>query len=260
MRILMCRPDFFDVVYEINPWMDITKRPDPQKSLQQWQMVYDIYRQLGVEIELIPQVQGLPDMVFTANGGTVYGNTFVSGNFRYKERKGEEKHFQKWFADHGYEIQTLHFFQGGEGDALFYRNTLYMGYGFRSDRSAHDELGKLLKVPTVSLHLIDPYFYDFDTTFCPIGDRGVLYFPQAYDREGQEIAASIPGAIAMTKEQAQNFVANSVYVNGKLLVSYIDDDLHTKLSKLDVEPILFDMSEFKKAGGGIKCITLYLEK
>ena len=72
-------------------------------------------------------------MVFTANGGTVRGNTFVSGNFRFKERKGEEEHFQKWFQDNGYEVKTLEQYQGGEGDALFYKNTLYMGWGFRSD-------------------------------------------------------------------------------------------------------------------------------
>lgn len=260
MKILMCQPDYFDVVYEINPWMDVSNRPDVQKSKEQWQIVYDIYHELGVEIELIPQASDQPDMVFTANGGTVYGKTFISGNFRYAERKGEEKHFQKWFSDNGYEVKTLHSFQGGEGDALFYRDTLYMGYGFRSDKSAHEEMRELLNVPTVSLRLIDPYFYDFDTTFCPIGDRGVLYFPEAYGGESREIAASIPGAIPMTREQAEHFVANSVYINGKLLVSYLDDDLKTKLTRLDVEPILFDMSEFKKAGGGIKCITLYLEK
>src|SRR6185437_15131232 len=116
-----------------------------------------------------------------------------------------------------------------------------------------DEMAKLLDVQKVSLHLIDPYFYDFDTTFCPVGDRGVLYYPDAYDTESKEIAASIPDAVPMTKKQAENFVANSVYINGELLVGYLDDDLKTKLAKWDVEPILLNMSEFKKAGGGIKC-------
>ena len=255
----MCRPDYFDVVYEINPWMDVHNRPDKKKSLEQWQEVYNTYKKLGVEIELIDQAYKQPDMVFTANGGIVQGKTFISGNYRYAERKGEEKYFQKWFNDYGYTVKILHHSQGGEGDALFYRNTLYMGYGFRSDRAVHDELKELLHVPTVSLHLIDPYFYDFDTTFCPVGDRGVLYFPDAYDAEGKEIAKNIDGAIALTKEQAANFVCNSVYVDGKILVSFLDDDLKKKLKKLDVEPILLDMSEYKKAGGGIKCLTLYLD-
>lgn len=256
----MCRPDFYDVVYEINPWMDTKNKPNKKLAKKQWETVYKTYLNLGVDVHLIQQVQDLPDMVFTANGGIVKNNMFVSGNYRYPERKGEEKYFQKWFADHGFEIKTLAYSQGGEGDALFYRDTLYMGYGFRSDKTAHAELAELLKVPAVSLQLINPYFYDFDTTFCPVGDRGVLYYPNAYDDEGKEIVKSIEGAIALTNEQAENFVCNSVYVDGKLLVSFLNDDLKKKLNKLDVEPIFLDMSEFKKAGGGIKCLTLYIER
>lgn len=258
MKILMCSPTHYDVVYEINPWMDLAVKPDKKLAHQQWQNLFNLYQKLGVEVEIIGQGENLPDMVFTANGGTVYNNMFVSGNFRYPQRKGEEKLFQKWFADHGYDIKLLPYSQGGEGDALFYKGTLYMGYGFRSDKKVHVEMGTILGVPTFSIKLIDPYFYDFDTTFCPIGDRGVLYYPEAYAPEDRERAAAIEGAIPMTKVQAENFIANSVFVNGKLLVGYLDDDLVRKLKKLDVEPILLNMSEYKKAGGGIKCLTLYL--
>lgn len=258
-KILMCPPTEYDIEYEINPWMDMQNQPDRFLAKKQWQGVYDTYIKLGVEVELIEQVKGLPDMVFTANGGIVRGKTFISGNYRYKERKGEEAHFQKWFKEHGYEIKTLQHYQGGEGDALFYKGTLYMGYGFRSELEVHQEIKEIFGVPTVSLQLIDPYFYDFDMTFCPLGDRGVFYYPDAYDAQSQEKAAGIEGAIAITKDQAANYICNSVYVKGKLLMDYRDDDLKQKLKKLDIEPIILNMSEFKKAGGGIKCLTLYIE-
>jgi N-dimethylarginine dimethylaminohydrolase len=260
MKIVMCEPTYYDVEYEINPWMDVHNRPDKKKSFEQWLKLRNTYESLGVEVQLIAQEPGLPDMMFTANGGTVRGNIFVSGNYRYKERKGEEKYFQKWFADHGYEVKTLSHFQGGEGDALFYRDILYMGYGFRSDKEAHAEMAEILQVPTVSFKLIDPYFYDFDTAFCPIGNKAVLYYPMAFSEEDRERVAAIDGAIPMTKEQAEHFVGNSVHVNGKLLVSFLDEDLKEKLSAINITPILLDLSEFKKGGGGIKCLTLYLEK
>lgn len=260
MKVLMCRPDYFDIEYEINPWMNVENKVDRKKALAQWQNLYDTYRHLGVEVELIRQVNGLPDMVFTANAGTVYHHTFVSGNFRFKERKGEEAYYRQWFSDHGYDVVTLHFSQGGEGDALFYKDVLYMGYGFRSYRHAHSEIAKILGVEVMSLRLIDPYFYDFDTTFCPLGTKGFLYFPLAFSQESRLRIAKVDGAMEMTKAQAEGFIGNSVYIEGKLLVGYLDDDLREKLKKLDVEPILLDMSEFKKSGGGIKCCTLYLER
>lgn len=257
-KVLLCQPKHFDIEYEINPWMDIKNQPNNSKANKQWQSLYDLYLKLGIEVELIEQPKGLPDMVFTANGGIVKDNIFIIGNFRYKERKGEENHFQKWFADHGFTVKELQHYQGGEGDALFYKNVLYMGYGFRSDIESHREIGEILHVPTVSLKLIDPYFYDFDTAFCPLGDRGVLYYPLAYAKNDIEKVASLENSIAMTKEQAEHFVGNSVYIDGKLLVSFLDDDLKKKLAKFDIEPILLNMSEFKKAGGGIKCLTLYI--
>lgn len=259
-KVLMCPPTAYDIEYVINPWMDMENQPNRRLAHEQWRSIYETYLKLGVEVETIEQVKGLPDMVFTANAGIVKGNTFVSGNYRYKERKGEEMYFQKWFTDHGFTVKKLNYFQGGEGDALFYKGTLYLGYGFRSDIKAHEELKEALGVSVVSFLLTDPYFYDFDTTFCPMGDRGLLYYRDGYDEKSKEIAASIDGAIPITKEQAANFVCNSVYVDGKLLIGYLDEDLKKKLFTLDIEPILFNMSEYKKSGGGIKCLTLYLDQ
>lgn len=260
MKVLMCRPDYFDIEYEINPWMKRENRVDKQRALEQWTRLFETYQNLGVQIELIDQVQGLPDMVFTANAGVVEGRTFVSSHFRHKERQGEEIHFQHWFRNHGYDVRKLTHFQGGEGDALFFRSTHYMGYGFRSDIDAHRELAETIGGMYISLHLIDPYFYDFDTAFCPLGEKGFLYYPHAFDETANKALGDTDGALTMTKEQAFGFVGNSVYVDGKLLASFLDDDLKQKLSHLSIEPILLDVSEFKKAGGGIKCLTLFIER
>ncbi len=232
MKILMCRPNYFDIEYEINPWMDMDNQVDHTRALSQWQSLFDTYKKLGVEIELIEQIKGLPDMTFVANGGVVFGNTFVCSNHHFKERKGEESYFQKWFADHGFTVHTLDWNQGGEGDALFYRDTLYMGYGFRSEIEAHRQIQKILDVETVSLKLIDPRFYDFDTAFCPVGNRAVLYYPQAFDAESQEILQKIPDAHPIDAAQAAGFVGNSVLVGDTLLVGYLDG----KLKKL-LEPV-----------------------
>lgn len=260
MRILMCRPDYFEIAYEINPWMDIDNQVDKSKATKQWQAVYDAYRVAGVTIDLIDQVKGLPDMTFTANGGIVYGKKFIVSNHQFTERRGEEAHFEKWFRDHGYTTYRLKTHQSGEGDALFFRDTLYMGYGFRSDRKSHAEVGKILGVKTVSLRLIDPYFYDFDTAFCPVGDEAILYYPEAFDAASCEILKKLPHTIPLATKEAESFDCNSVFVKDTLFMSYINPHLQRELDKLGVNAKVFDLSEFKKSGGGIKCITLFLER
>src|SRR4051794_39550188 len=120
-RILMCPPDYYGIEYEINPWMDRTVSSDPTVSLRQWWALRDTLRDLGVRIETLDPVPGLPDLVFTANAGLVYHNLFVSSRFRFGVRQGETPHFDRWARAHGFEVVTLpegdHF--EGAGDALF---------------------------------------------------------------------------------------------------------------------------------------------
>ncbi|ADA78655.1 amidinotransferase family protein [Francisella tularensis] len=108
------------------------------------------------------------------------------------------------------------------------------------------------------MEIIDPFFYDLDLTFCPLGDRAVMYYPKAYSQQSPEILAELPNAIELTHEQVANQFANSVYANGKLIISGCNDKLRKQLHKFDIEPIIIDVSEFRKAGGGIKCMTLKL--
>ena len=68
----MCRPRFYGIEYEINPWMNKERGADHDRALEQWQTLVGILEELGASIELIEPVRGLPDMVFTANAGIVY--------------------------------------------------------------------------------------------------------------------------------------------------------------------------------------------
>ncbi len=255
----MCRPDYFDVEYEINPWMKLTNKVDRKSALMQWQAVHDAYIKNGIAVLLIDQVKDLPDMTFTANGGLVYGKKFILSHHKYIQRQGEEKYFQNWFEKRGYEIHTLTHFQSGEGDALFFRDTLYLGYGFRSEIESHQELSAILGVKTVSLKLINPYFYDFDLAFCPVGDRCLVYYPEAFDLKSQKILEQIPDTVALNSKEANGFVGNSVLVGDTLFVEYTDAHINNKLRKYQVKTRVFPMSEFNKSGGGIKCLTLFLE-
>src|SRR5436305_332287 len=117
-KLLLCPPDHFGIEYEINPWMDRARQALPAQARAQWQGLRDTLQSLGCQVELITPQEKMPDMVFTANAGLAVGKRFVRSNFRFQERRGEEQHFEKWLADHNYEIVRLPdglFFEG-EGD------------------------------------------------------------------------------------------------------------------------------------------------
>ena len=142
-RYLMCRPEHFTVSYRINPWMEPTKPTDTAKAVRQWQDLYDTYVSLGHEVELIDPVPGLPDMVYTANGGFIIDGRALGVKFRVPERSGEERPFMDWFAANGFDVVEPVEVQEGEGDFLLVGDTILAGTGFRSVGDSHRELGEV---------------------------------------------------------------------------------------------------------------------
>lgn len=90
---LMCPPTHFDVTYSINPWMDPGKPADRSIAVDQWQRIHDQLVGLGHAVDIVPPLEGLPDMVFAANSATVYGDRALVARFRFPERDAE---FRTW--------------------------------------------------------------------------------------------------------------------------------------------------------------------
>src|SRR5690606_15450978 len=67
---LMCRPTYFDVTYEINPWMDVTRHTDTARAVAQWETLRAHYLEWGHTVELIDPIPGLPDRASAAHGGS----------------------------------------------------------------------------------------------------------------------------------------------------------------------------------------------
>ena len=256
----MCPAQHFGVLYEINPWMSREVAVDPSKSTDQWQHLVDTLRNAGAQVELIDPSEGLPDMVFTANAGLVWGDRFVPSRFTHPERAGEEPHYRRWFHSNAWSITELHgrpHFEGA-GDALPFRDRIVAGYRIRSEFEAHTALAKVLDVEVLSLELVDQRFYHVDLTFCPLDDRRALCVPDAWDTYGREVIRSVvPEPIELEPDEALAFCANSIVVGDVIVMPSCTDRLRRLLADFDVRVCPVD--EFLKAGGGVRCLTLALD-
>src|SRR2546430_8848173 len=106
-RLLMCPPDYFSVVYEINPFMHREIEVDHDKAKDQWVNLRDTLEGCGAVVEIQDPQPGLPDLVFTANAGIVVDGVAVPARFLHPERRGEEPHDRSWFASHGFTVCDL---------------------------------------------------------------------------------------------------------------------------------------------------------
>jgi N-dimethylarginine dimethylaminohydrolase len=261
-RILMCEPTYYGIEYEINPWMSRERGSTPERARRQWQQLYDTLRGLGAQVELMEPRPGLPDLVFTANAGLVFGTRFFSSRFRHEVRARESPFFDDWFAAHGFTVEHLPegvYFEGA-GDALFCGRTLFSGYRIRSDVHGHQHLARALGRQVLPVELVNPYFYHLDTCFCPVAPGAALFFPGAFDDYGRRVIEThIPRLIAANEEDARRFGCNAVVVGRTVVLNAGCDKLAADLRAWGYEAVGVELDEFIKSGGSAKCLTLRLD-
>ena len=261
-RVLMCPPDYYGIEYEINPWMDRRQPCDHAAAVKQWQDLRRLLEQAGAEVLCVPPVAGLPDLVFTANAAMIHGRQAILSRFRFPQRQGEEEHYERWLSANGFEVRRLRgtaFFEGA-GDALFCGDTLWAGYRIRSDVAALREIGELLGRRVIPLELVEPRYYHLDTCFCPLAADTAIYYPPAFDEYGRKaLGEGIPRLIAVGEAEAWHFACNAVVLGRTVITNTGCPELHKRLTAEGFAVWETPLSEFVRAGGSAKCLTLRLD-
>ncbi|HUD06598.1 MAG TPA: arginine deiminase-related protein [Candidatus Saccharimonadales bacterium] len=259
--VLMCPPTYFEIEYEINPWMSKDNPVDPELALQQWQAIYDIYtKQFGWDVKKIEPQQNLPDMVFTANGGLVIDGKVALPTFRAPDRQAETEHFNNWFYANGLQdfLEPKYDFEG-EGDALVWNDLIFAGYPWRSDLASHSEIASFFDREVISLQLADARFYHLDTCLSIIDGDTVALWPEAFSVEAlAKIHQTVPNVIEASEHDALAYGLNMPSDGTQVVVSEGAPDLANRLIELGKTVVTTSISEFQKSGGGIKCLTLEL--
>jgi len=265
-RFLMCPPRYFTVEYSINPWMDPDQPVDTELAMEQWTALKNAYEELGHTVEVIEPQSGLPDMVFAANSGTVVDGRVLGARFRAPQRAAEADHYRRWFLDHDYhDVVMPTAINEAEGDFAWTGELLLAGSGFRTDPQAHAEAQEVLGVPVVSLRLVDPRYYHLDTALFVLTESGVgtvdtariAYYPAAFSPGSQRVLRRLfPDAVIATADDAGCLGLNGVSDGRNVVLPTEAKELADQLAHHGYHPVMVDISELRKAGGGPKCCTM----
>jgi N-dimethylarginine dimethylaminohydrolase len=275
-RFLMCRPTHFGVLYAINPWM----RPEDwqphetrlaAQAQRQWAGLRRTLVVRGAEIELVPPVERLPDLVFTANAAVVLDGKALLARFRHPERRPEEPRFRAAFdalRARGL-IDTVEMLPEGvvlegAGDCVFdsTRNLFWMGFGLRSDAAARAVVEKTYGIDAVALELCDPRFYHMDTALRPLPGGEVLYFPGAFTAAGRAAIDERVAAdrrIEIGESDACQLAANAVCVGNTLVMSACGKRLRAQIAERGYQVAVAPLGAFLRSGGSAFCLTLRLD-
>jgi len=138
-------------------------------------------------------------------------------------------------------------------------------YGFRTDAAVEPLLAALVAPkPVLRIELVQEAHYHGDTALCAFGPgrRHLLAWrpalaPGAWER----LDAAFPGALlALSDGDAACYAANSFTLTHDgashlVMPSGVSERLRAQLRERGVQPIVVDVSEFlKKGGGSVKCM------
>ena len=259
-RFLVCEPRHFAVQYAINPWMQPDVRVDVDLAQEQWQALIGAYRAHGHTVDTLEPAPGLPDMVFAANSAVVVDGRVFGSFFHAPERRPESTHYDTWFKSAGFDVHRPESVCEGEGDLVWTGRYVLAGTGFRTTREAHREVQEFFGHPVISLMLVDPRFYHLDTALFVLDDsadgNNIAYYPEAFSPGSREVLARLyPDAVLATLDDALAFGLNSVSDGRHVFIAPQAESLAASVADRGYVPVPVDLSEFRKAGGGIKCCT-----
>ena len=271
LKVLLCPPNYFDVVDQKNPYMSRESAVDRVKARSQWENLCNVLRHSGCEVTTIQPVEGLEDMVFAANQifageKSGYGKFVVPSRMVYASRQREVPHYVNWFRDRDFRVIDLDYgddYLEGHGDLLWHPDgcRIYAGYGFRSTLGGVEKFSAAMfemGIPAVPLQLVDPYCYHLDTCLCPLNNEAALIFPGAYSAEALASVHKFWKRVhLLTAEEAHHFMGNGIVVNGSYIAPSVTPQLEAILRQEGLTPVIVETTEFEKAGGSCSCMKTF---
>lgn len=271
--VLMVRPLHYSVDYVINPHMaDQVGKVDKIEANNEWDLVRSLFDQIGINVHVIEDQEGLPDMVFCANQSLPFidesGKRHVYMSIMHADQRKEEvPYIEQWYRQHGYELHYLDEdkvsnFEGC-GDAIWHtgKRLLWGGYGYRSSEKAYEIISDTYNVPVIALELVDESFYHLDTCFCVLDENTALIYPEAFTDKGLEtINQLFDTVIQASKYEAEElFACNASCPDGRnVIIQQGCTDVNKNLRDNGFSVHEVSTYQFIKSGGSVFCMKMML--
>jgi len=226
--------------------------PDYQKALNQHLEYIKVLQDCGLEVIVLDPDENYPDSTFVEDPALITLRGAIITNPGAPSRKGETKEIkevlQDYFSDLK-EIQDPGTVEGG--DVMMVGSNFYIGLSDRTNQEGANQLINILENfglngTTVELekvlHLKTGVSYLEENTMLVAGE----FLTRAEFKNYQ----------ILTISQEEGYAANSLWVNGTVLVPAGFPQTEEKIQYAGYPTRVVDVSEFRKMDGGLSCLSL----
>ena len=273
--------------------LGLRKRVSREKAVAQWHALAGALVSLDVRVFVIPASEACPGLVYPANAGFLPASAETPPTARLyllsnliETRAAETPVYSDFLSRLGFApVQSCYRFEGEAdfipaGDLFLFtcgrlerqRFVPRFGlppwrrvYGFRSEPRAEADLTALVHPRKVlRLELADERYYHGDTVLASFGPgrKHLLAYLPGLLPASRELLEKQCGdrLIPLSKSDAALYAANSFALRFRgrhclVMPAGVSDALLARVQTAGAEPVLVDVGEFlKKGGGSVKCM------
>jgi len=278
-KLLVSGAEFLADDFEINPYY--TKESiDLKKACREHAEIVNCFKKAGISIVKVDAPINCQDGVYTANWALVKDGVAVMSRLP-EARRAEEPYARKTLENLGIKCLEVpeNYLFSGQGDSLRAGDYLFAGSGYRSDPAAQAFAATKLGLNLVQLHTkpelnpdgtihinpvtdhADSLFYDLDLALSVIDEHTIAYCPAAFDDDSNaklEHLANFDKIIVSYEECVSGFACNLVSTGKHVVMSSRAPLLQRELESRGLICFTPEITELKKGGGYIRCVSLWL--
>ena len=229
--------------------------PSLQQALEQHEAYCQALESCGLELIRLAPDENFPDSTFVEDTAVLTPRGVVITRPGAASRRGEIESIAPVLREHYRELHTID--EPGTvdgGDVCEAGDHFFIGISKRTNEAGAKQLARLLDSFGYNSTLIDirglSNILHLKSGLAYLNGRHLVVIDalrhQPEFSEYEVICLNI----------AEEYAANCLYVNGKVLVAAGFNETRQKLEDLGYQTIPLEMSEFQKMDGGLSCLSL----
>jgi dimethylargininase len=226
-------------------------KPNYELALKQHASYVDSLKTIGLNVIELESQPAYPDAHFVEDTAVVAPEMAVITNPGAASRRGEEKSIAEVLARY----RALEIIQApgtlDGGDVLMIGNHFLVGISERTNPEGAQQLGRIAE--------------KYGNTFTPVQVGAGLHFKSSVNYLGQNRILVTPefknhkalsGYDKIIVNREEEYAANTLWINGHLLMPRGFPNTRKKLELLNQKIIELDVSEMQKMDGGLTCLSI----
>lgn len=227
-------------------------KPDYKKAMAQHEQYTGQLKAIGLDVRILPADENYPDSVFIEDTALCTPSCAVITNPGAVTRRGEINGMKGVLSEY-YGIVEEIILPGTleAGDVMMAGDTYFIGISSRTNHEGANQLIAILRK------------YGFTGIKIPLGKllhlkSGVSYLENNYllTVEEFDLHPEFEKFSRIVVVNEEKYAANSLWINGTVIVPEGYEETRKAIGEAGYHTLGLDVSEFRKADGGLSCLSL----